>query len=179
VASAAPAGADVVVVAQSLGAFAGPIVADQVSAALLVLLAPMVPVSGETAGEWWRNTGHADAIAPLIERYGPMGAWGQDAFEEVFLHDVDPVVARETARLSGAPGPGMFSEPWPLPEWPDVPTRVLCPREDRLFPWRFQERVVRDRLGLRPAEIAGGHLAMLSRPAELARRLVDLHGERR
>jgi pimeloyl-ACP methyl ester carboxylesterase len=28
-------------------------------------------------------------------------------------------------------------------------------------------------------EIAGGHFPMLSRPAELARRLVDLHDERR
>jgi hypothetical protein len=73
----------------------------------------------------------------------------------------------------------MFSEPWPLAGWPDLPTRVLCPREDRLFPWGFQERVVGERLGLSLDEIAGGHLAMLSRPAELARRLVELHEERR
>ena len=179
VARATPADAEVVVVAQSLGAFAGPLVAERVSAALLVLLAPMVPVSGETAGEWWQNTGHAEAIAHLTERFGPMADWGQEAFAEVFLHDVDPAVAREAARFSGAPGPGMFSEPWPLAGWPDLPTRVLCPREDRLFPWGFQERVVGERLGLSLDEIAGGHLAMLSRPAELARRLVELHEERR
>jgi pimeloyl-ACP methyl ester carboxylesterase len=171
--------AEVVVVAQSLGAFAGPLVADRVSAALLVLLAPMVPASGETAGEWWQNTGHAEAIADLTERFGPMAQWGQDALAEVFLHDVEPAVAREAARFSGAPGPGMFREPWPLAGWPDIPTRVLCPREDRLFPWGFQERVVRRRLGLELDEIAGGHLPMLSRPAELARRLVELHDERR
>ena len=137
-----------VVVAQSLGAFAGPLVAERVSAALLVLLAPIVPVSGETAGEWWQNTGHPEAIAHLTERFGPMADWGQEAFAEVFLHDVDPAVAREAARFSGAPGPGMFSEPWPLAGWPDLPTRVLCPREDRLFPWCFQGRVVGERLGL-------------------------------
>jgi hypothetical protein len=39
--------------------------------------------------------------------------------------------------------------------------------------------VVRERLGLDLDEIAGGHLPMLSRPAELARRLVDLNEERR
>src|SRR4051812_20949338 len=59
VASVTPAREDIVVVAQSLGAFAGPLAADQVGAALLILLAPMVPSAGETAGDWWENTGHA------------------------------------------------------------------------------------------------------------------------
>ena len=179
VVSATPAGGHIVVVAQSLGAFAGPLVADQVGAALLVLLAPMVPAPGETAGEWWQNTRHAEAIADLSNRHGPMGDWGQEAFDEVFLHDVDPAVARASERFSGAPGPGMFTEPWPRESWPDVPTRVLCPRDDRLFPWSFQERVVRERLGLDLDDIAGGHLPMLSRPAELARHLVDLYTEHR
>jgi pimeloyl-ACP methyl ester carboxylesterase len=177
VASATPARDDVVVVAQSLGAFAGPLAAEQVGAALLVLLAPMVPAPGETAGEWWQNTGHDKAIADVIERHGPMSDWGQEAIEEVFLHDVDPQVARDTERFNGAPGPGMFVEPWPHEGWPDVPTRVLAPRDDRLFPWDFQQRVVRDRLGISIDEIAGGHLPMLSRPDELAQRLVDLATE--
>jgi hypothetical protein len=174
VARATPAGEDVVVVAQSLGAFAGPLAADRVGAALLVLLAPMVPAPGETAGEWWENTGHADAIADVLERHGPMSRWGEEALADVFLHDVDPDVARAAERFSGAPGPGMFAEPWPRDDWPDVPTRVLCPREDRLFPLEFQRRVAAERLGLGVDEIAGGHVPMLSRPAELARRLVEL-----
>src|SRR5919198_1133881 len=75
VASATPARDDIVVVAQSLGAFAGPLAADRVGAALLVLLAPMVPAPGETAGDWWANTGHAEAIAGLLARHGPMSQW--------------------------------------------------------------------------------------------------------
>ena len=177
VASATPERSDVVVVAQSLGAFAGPLAAEQVGAALLVLLAPMIPQPGETAGEWWQNTGHAETIADLLERHGPMSDWGKEAFDEVFLHDVDPDVARAAERFNGAPGPGMFSEPWPHPSWPDVATRILCPRQDRLFPWEFQKRVASDRLGLELDEIGGGHLAMLSRPAELAQRLVELWTE--
>lgn len=177
VASASPVRDDIVVVAQSLGAFAGPLVADLVGAALLILLAPMVPAPGETAGEWWQNTDHAEAVADLLERYGPMSVWDGEAFGEVFLHDVAPDVARAAERFNGAPGPGMFTEPWPHESWPDVPTRVLCPRKDRLFPWDFQERVVRGRLGLDLDEIAGGHLPMLSRPAELASRLVGLSAE--
>jgi hypothetical protein len=174
VAAAVAGKGELVVVAQSLGAFAAPLVASRAAVVQLVLLAPMIPQPGETAGEWWENTGHAEAIADLIERHGPMSAWGPDAFAEVFLHDVDPQVARENERFSGAPGAGMFSEPWPLDRWPDVATRVLVPREDRLFPLAFQRRVARDRLGLEVDEMAGGHLPMLSRPGELATRLAEL-----
>lgn len=174
VASATPRNGEVVVVAQSLGAFAGPLLAEEVDASLLILLGPMVPLPGETAGEWWQNTRHADAIADLLSRHGPMSAWDRAAFEDVFLHDVDPEVARRAERFNGAPGPGMFTEPWPRDSWPDIPTRVLAPREDRLFPWEFQKRVVKDRLGLDLDSIAGGHLPMLSRPAELAERLAAL-----
>jgi Alpha/beta hydrolase family len=165
---------NIVVVGQSLGAFTGPLVASRLPVAQLILLAPMIPAPGETAGDWWENTGHADAIAELVERHGPMSAWGPEAFEEVFLHDVDPEVARENERFSGAPGAGMFSEPWPLESWPDVPTRVLVPREDRLFPLAFQRHLARERLGLEVEEIPGGHLSMLSRPGGLAERLVEL-----
>lgn len=168
--------AGLVVVAQSLGAFAGPLVAARLQADCLILLAPMIPRPGETAGEWWSNTGHEQAIAELIARHGAMASWGPEALAEVFLHDVDPEVARASEHLSGAPGGGMFSEPWPLEAWPDVPTWVLVPRFDRLFPADFQRRVARDRLGLEIELMNGGHVPMLSRPSELAERLVELSG---
>jgi pimeloyl-ACP methyl ester carboxylesterase len=174
VAEATPKGGELVVAGQSLGAFAAPLVAELTGAQLLVLVAPMIPAPGETAGEWWAATGHADAIAELIARRGRMGEWQQETFEEVFLHDVEPRVVRASAGYNRVPGPGMFTEPWPLARWPDVHTRVLAPRDDRLFPLEFQKRVARERLGIEVDEIPGGHLPMLSRPAELARRLVEL-----
>ena len=62
--------------------------------------------------------------------------------------------------------------------WPDVPTRVLAGRDDRFFPAEFQRRIAADRLGLDVEEIPGGHLAALSRPAELADRLLACLGSR-
>jgi len=176
VAEALPRDAELVVVAQSLGAFAGPLVAARVPVAQLVLLAPMIPKPGETAGEWWSNTRHDEAITDLLARHGPMGSWEPDALAEVFLHDVDPLVAAENERFQGAPGSGMFTEPWPLERWPEVPTLVLAPTGDRLFPPDFQRRVARERLGVEIHEMPGGHLPMLSRPRELAERLVELTG---
>ena len=61
-------------------------------------------------------------------------------------------------------------EPWPLPRWPDVPTRYLLCRDDRAFPADWLRGVVRAP-GLDPDEIDGGHCAYLSRPRELAERL--------
>ena len=50
-----------------------------------------------------------------------------------------------------------------LPEYAD--------RDDRLFPLGFLRRVARNRLGITPDEIDGGHCVALSRPSELADRL--------
>ncbi len=64
-----------------------------------------------------------------------------------------------------------LKEPWPLSQWPDVPTRFLQGRDDRFFPVEFQRRVARERLGIAPDEMAGGHLVALARPKALADRL--------
>jgi pimeloyl-ACP methyl ester carboxylesterase len=52
-----------------------------------------------------------------------------------------------------------------------VPTRFLLARDDRLFPAEWMRRVVKERLGITPDEIDGGHCVALSRPKELADRL--------
>lgn len=42
-----------IVVAQSLAGFTAPLVCDRVAVDLLVLVAAMVPLPGESPGEWW------------------------------------------------------------------------------------------------------------------------------
>jgi pimeloyl-ACP methyl ester carboxylesterase len=171
-----PAPAPLVVVGQSLGAYTAAIVADRISPQRLILLAPMIPKPGETAGDWWEDTGHAEAIAPLVERLGTPENWDEAALEEVFYHDVDAATLAANDEYDGRPAPGMFSEPLSVSNWPYEPTTVLATREDRLFPLEFQRRLTRERLGENVdfAEMDGGHLPFLSRPRELAARLVEL-----
>jgi pimeloyl-ACP methyl ester carboxylesterase len=170
-----PPPAPLVVVGQSLGAYAATIAAARLRPQRLILLAPMIPAPGESAGDWWRGTDHEGAIAPLIERHGTPSEWGEEAMAEVFYHDVDEATLAANAEYEGVPSRGLFAEPLPLAVWPDVPTTVLAGRDDRLFPLAFQQRVARERLGLEEvAEIDGGHLPMLARPRELAERLVEL-----
>ena len=153
---------DVILVAQSMAGFTAPLVADRVPVDLIVLLAAMVPAPGESGNEWWVNTGHGEAREAA--------GWGDDPVE-LFLHDVPPDVLAESAAhirdQSGTP----FEKPWPLAAWPDVPTRFLLCRDDRFFPAEFQRRVVRERLGIVPDEMDGGHLPALAHPHELVERL--------
>ena len=64
-----------------------------------------------------------------------------------------------------------LDEPWPLTSWPDVPTRVLACRHDRMFPLDFQRRIARQRLEMEVDEIDGGHMLAMSNPGGLADRL--------
>src|SRR5947209_2401922 len=75
-------GDPLVVVGQSLGAFAASIVAARIAVAELVLIAPMIPAPGETAGDWWAAVKHDEAIAPLTGRLGPMSTWGPAELNE-------------------------------------------------------------------------------------------------
>ena len=89
-----------------------------------------------------------------------------------FFHDVPrEVVAEALARGEPRQSDTPFGEPWPLGEWPDVPTRVIAGSGDRLFPVEFMRRLARERLGVEIDEIDAGHLPALSRPEELAERL--------
>jgi len=160
-----------VVVAQSLAGFTAPLVCARVPVDLLVMLAAMVPSPGESPGDWWKNTGYIEAKGAQDRREGlPADA----PFDPVttFFHDVPPDVVAEAFKRgereqSGTP----MQKPWPLPAWPNVPTRFLLCRDDRFFPAEFMRRVVKERLGITPDEMEGGHLPALAHPQELVARL--------
>jgi pimeloyl-ACP methyl ester carboxylesterase len=168
---------ELILVAQSLAGFTAPLVCERLPVDLLVLLNAMVPSPGETAGQWWADTGHEAARAEQAAREGRRLEDDPDLLD-AFFHDVPADVTAE-AMAAGAPAqsPTPFAQPWPLTAWPDVPTRFLQGRDDRFLPVELQRRVVRERLGITPDEMPGGHLLALSRPEELASRLGAYRGE--
>ncbi|MGH9289413.1 MAG: alpha/beta fold hydrolase [Acidimicrobiales bacterium] len=162
---------DLVVVAQSLGGFTAPLVCDRVPVRLLVLVAAMVPLPGERPADWWANTGFERARREQAERDGRASDGDVDPMFEYF-HDVAPeVVAAAYARGERDQSWTPMEKPWPLAAWPNVPTRFLLCRNDRFFPADFLRRVVRERLGITPDEMASGHLPALAHPDELVERL--------
>jgi pimeloyl-ACP methyl ester carboxylesterase len=165
----------VILVAQSLGGFTAPLVAERRRTDLIVLVNAMVPAPGEPGAQWWVNTGQRQASAEHLLRIG----LGRNKFDVVedFFHDVPDdvkavVLSSPEPRQSDTP----FAAPWPLDGWPSVPTKFLQGADDRLFPLEFQRRVVRERLGIELDVMPGGHLLALSRPRELAEQLERYRG---
>jgi pimeloyl-ACP methyl ester carboxylesterase len=145
---------DVVVVGHSLGGFTAPLVAARVKSDLLVLVAGMIPAPGELFADWWANT-----------RYEESG------YDDVFYHDVPPALAEEAKRRERDERSEALGEPWPLDAWPDMPTKYLLCRDDRMFTAAWAHRHARERLGIEADEMDGGHYVSISRPCELAERL--------
>jgi pimeloyl-ACP methyl ester carboxylesterase len=150
---------DVTLVAQSLGGFSAPLSVDRLDVRRLVLLNAMVPKPGETFNEWWGAVG-----VPEHEE------WDED---KIFFHDVPPgVKAAVLDRGEPQQADKPCGEPWPLAAWPDVPTSAITGRHDRLFPETLQRAYLKDRLGIEPTVVDGGHLVALSNPQQLAAALL-------
>ncbi|MGW0228620.1 alpha/beta fold hydrolase [Actinopolymorpha singaporensis] len=165
---------DLVVVGHSYGAFTAPLVADRLSAHLLVLLAGMVPSPGEPPGDWWTNTGYSEAAAKQAEIDG--GLTGNEDPYILFYDGVPRPLAEEALGRGRNESPAASGQPWPLASWPDVRTKFVLCQDDRLFPADFFRRLVPERLGIAPDELPGCHCAMLSHPKELANLLVGYLG---
>jgi pimeloyl-ACP methyl ester carboxylesterase len=174
---------DVILVAASMGDFTAPIVCTRRRVDLLVLLNAMIPMPGETFNAWGSNTGSGPARA---EYHASLGLSPAEAKDDavIYYHDLAPDLRAEAqARTWQDQSMTPLDEPWLLAAWPDVPTRVLAGRGDRMFPLDFQRRVARDRLGIEAEAVDGGHMVALSSPAALADRLevyrVEVQGEGR
>lgn len=161
---------DVVLVAQSMGGFTAPMVCARVPVDLLVLVNAMIPLPGETLGQWWGNTGSTEARAAAAAAGGYTAEFDVATY---FLHDVPAEVAAVGAAHEWPEADVAFSQPCDIERWPDVTTRVLAAAGDRFFPLEFQRRVTRDRLGIDIDEVPGGHLVALSRPVDLVDRLIE------
>ena len=161
---------DLVVVAHSFAGFTAPLVCERVPVRLLVLLNAMVPAVGESPGEWWEITNHAEAQRRAAEAEGVSPETADDLLY-LFFEDVPPDLTAEAMRRERRQSGTPLEKPWPLERWPDVPTRVLLSRHDHFFPRDFMRRLAQERLGSTADEIDGGHVVALSRPRELAERL--------
>ena len=157
---------DLIVVGQSFGGFTAPIVADWLSADALVFVAAMVPAPGEKPADWWDNTGYKQAVVEQARRDG--GLTGSDDPFIAFYNGVPRALAEEAMSKERSESETAYNDPWPLDSLPAVATRFVLCTEDRFFPAPFMRRVVSERLGVVPDEIAAGHCVALSHPHDLA-----------
>lgn len=151
----------VIVVGHSLGGFTAPLVCEAIDAVGLVYLAAMIPLAGESFGEWWTATGHDQEDID------------SDPAVSFFAGVPEPLADEARARERGQEGQWL-SEPWPGARHPNVVTRAILATEDRFFPAPFMRRQIRDRLGIEPIEVPGGHYVTLTHPDAVAAALLDI-----
>jgi pimeloyl-ACP methyl ester carboxylesterase len=96
-----------------------------------------------------------------------LGRTGLPAYADAVVEAIDGRhdVALVTQSMGAFTAPLVWQH---TPTWPPVPIHVVAGRDDRFFPLELQQRVARERLGIDPVIVPGGHLAALSHPGELA-----------
>lgn len=161
---------DVIVVAHSLAALVAPIIATRVPVRRMVMLAGIVGAPRASLESLAAED--ADRDGPLGEadlesdaegrfRFSPAGA------RRALYHDcpaeiADAAIARLRFQRS------MWSDVAPFDAWPSVETVSITCTEDRVVNLAWSNRVARQRLGVEPLELPGGHSPFLARPTALA-----------
>src|SRR5258708_13350242 len=130
VTSAIGARDNVVLVAQSLGAFTASMVAAKVPLGSLVFVNAMIPAPGETPGAWWENVRWAQARVAAAEQ----GGYGTEFDLAVyFLHDVPAEVAAAGEPHQRPEADAVFESVCDFSTLPPVPIRVVAGTDDRFF----------------------------------------------
>lgn len=155
---------DVVLVAGWLGGFTAPLVCEQVPIRELVLVNAMIPNPGELAHDWWAHTGALEAL----DEAARAGGYGPFDVATYFLHDVDAEIAAEGEAHQRFEAKVAFDSVCDFTAWPAIRIRVLAGNDDRFFPVGLQRRIARDRLGVEPDVLPGGHLLPLVQPRLVA-----------
>lgn len=155
------------VVGMSLGAFTAPLLATRIRVAEIVLVNPMIPRPGESAGDWWSATGHGEAMREAARAGGYSGEFDL----EMFFHDLG-AAEQEALTAHERDESGSFDDAFGLAAWPEVPTRVIASTADRMFPATFVARLAQERLDVATTFVPGGHLSPLSQPAAMTSALL-------
>jgi pimeloyl-ACP methyl ester carboxylesterase len=166
---------DLVVVGHSLGALLVPLVAHRVPTRRMVMLAGIVGAPGQSLETLAAED--ADRDLPLGKTDLEFDEEGRFRFTEagarrVLFPDCPPEVA-DAAIARPRFQRSMWREVAPFDAWPQVETMSVVCAEDQVVSPDWSRRVARERLGVEPVELPGGHSPFLARPAALADVLLD------
>jgi len=168
---------DLVVVGHSLGGGVIPLLAAERRVKRLVFLCSYPPSPGRSLDESVQSETALTDPKALAWRdcRDEQGRYVWPDFESAaygMYHDC-PAAAAHAAFASLRPqGVAPFAERWPLEVWPEVPVTFIVCRDDRMGNPDALSRVARERFGVEPVELPGGHSPFLSQPAALTEALL-------
>ncbi len=162
---------EAVVVAHSVSGLFLPLVPAECPVSRLVFLAALIPQIGKSFMEQFQCA--PEMFCP--DWIGKDPTKDDAAAMHYLFHDCSPAVAH-WALTTRSPmyAKGAASEVCPLDRWPDVPSSYILCREDRTLNPNWWRQAARDRLGVVPIELPGGHCPHVSRPQDLADVLAGL-----
>lgn len=161
---------DLMIVAHSLGGVTAPLVPALRPVGSLVMLCAALPEAGRSFREQILEGG---IMTPRMFEVRAQDTLGRTAMTQananaVWFHDCEPDIQRWAYRHLRPQGQLVQSEITPLKQWPDVLTHSIVCSDDQACNPAWGREASRDRLGVEPIEMPGGHSPFLSRPAELA-----------
>ncbi len=161
-----------VLVAHSMAGLVAPVVAARMPVRRIIFIAAFLPKPG-MSGLDQRAAEPIDPPTPATMREWTDlgdGLWsvGPNTAREMFMHDASDDVVNWALPQLRPQFYGVMGEITPLVAWPNVESAYIVCTEDRAANPDWGRQAARDRLGIAPTEIGGGHSPMLSRPRELA-----------
>jgi pimeloyl-ACP methyl ester carboxylesterase len=165
---------DVVLVGHSLGGLTIPLVAARRPASRLVYLCGVLPDPGRSLRDQLAAEGIFVPGFPATERDElARSYWASAVAATASMYADCPPETAAWAFARLRPQAGTTSrEPFPLDRVPDLPVTSIVCSDDRAVDPAWSRRAARERLGVEPLELPGGHSPMLSRPAALAELLL-------
>jgi hypothetical protein len=163
------------VVGHSVSGLAIPLVPELAPVEELVFLCSPLPVPGLSLWDQVRRDPDRDLfiaanLGPMLEARGELSPSDVHVAHAIdtYYHDVPDHLARwAVSRLRPQLAP-VSDEPSPLRAWPEVPSRYVLGRRDRIVDPRWARREVPRRLGIEPIELDTGHSPFLAQPKALA-----------
>lgn len=177
-ASLAGASEDVVLVGHSASGMFIPLVPGLRPIRRLVYLAALIPQPGASIRE--QLAADPEMLNPeWVEacRSGRDPSSDDETAIRFLFHDCSP----EATALGLATRMRMYAEramteTFPLAQLPAVASSYIVCSDDRTISPDWSRRTARERLGVEPLELPGGHCPYLSRPARLAEVLLEMPG---
>ncbi|MGC1371752.1 MAG: alpha/beta hydrolase [Candidatus Sulfotelmatobacter sp.] len=170
VASAIPEGDESIVVAHSASGWFLPLVASFCPVRRIVFLAAAVPRIGMSFLEQFEA--QPEMINPAWIGKDPRNEAVADDF---LFHDCPPQRrAWAHAEIRVLNLRRVWTERYPLEQWPNVPASYIVCSEDRTIRPEWSREAARAQLGVEPIELVAGHCPYISQPEELAQILVNM-----